>query len=316
MPTTDMTTVDDTVRQFIHAVRTLEQTFIGTTPPQEIKDAFAEGIQAAQLFDPAMINPMPIYRELRLQLGRYGVVFGPVDSHLPMPLRTPMLLATTMYPEGADREEAKTVATALAEASRLQRSRQTTGTTIGASSHATSGSSYNSEKAMATRHAQYVASRFAHKQFTGDYRQGQVWSESVSDFQSVARDFDLNADMRYKLLHNILGGDAKRYCPKNVQGHAASYNEAVAKMEAEYNSHSRQMQVKNYISSFRMHNLIVNLGTTEPNALAKTYSLIHKLAPMTPPSYRTDSAKVDFSRPPSFATRGRRKPSAARTTAG
>lgn len=55
---------------------------------------------------------------------------------------------------------------------------------------------------MATRHAQYVASRFAHKQFTGDYRHGQVWSESASDFQSVARHFALNADMRYKLLHN------------------------------------------------------------------------------------------------------------------
>eukprot|EP00170_Pyropia_yezoensis_P001848 contig_7856_g1852 len=153
MPTTDMTTVDDTVRQLIHAVRTLEQTFMGTTPPQEIKDAFAEGLQAAQLFDPAMANSMPFYRELRLQLGRDGVVFGSVDSHLPTPLRTPMLLSTTMYPEGADREEAKTLVTALADASRLQRSRQTTGTTGGASSHATSGSSYNSEKAMATRHA-------------------------------------------------------------------------------------------------------------------------------------------------------------------
>lgn len=49
---------------------------------------------------------MLTYQELRLQPGRYGVVFGPVDSHRATTLRTPMLLASTMYPEGADREEA------------------------------------------------------------------------------------------------------------------------------------------------------------------------------------------------------------------
>lgn len=256
MPTCDLVGLSDVERDFITTVRSLEQTFLSATNATVIKEAISECLPSAQLFHPAMANHLPYLRELRLQLNRYGASLGPVDNHLAGPLRTPMLLATSLYAEGEERDVAKQQATELAQAATAQRSRAAT---VSAGSPSNSGSGnggYHSEKAAADRHAQYVATRFLNRQFTGDHRNGQVWSEFVADYQSIARDFDLSADMRYKLLHNILSGDAKRYYLNNVQGHATTYTEAVAMMEAEYNSHARQMQVKNFLSTYRMHNLV------------------------------------------------------------
>lgn len=140
-----------------------------------------------------------------------------------------------------------------------------------------------------------MATRFrdSSAKFSGSSK--EVWSEFVSEYQSMSRDYNLSANQRFQFLHNILSGDAKRYYLNTIQGHARDYTEAVAMIESEYNPPVRQMQVKNLLSTHRMSALVA-AGQTQGAALAATYRLIMKMSPQVPISHRSDHHKVDWLR--------------------
>eukprot|EP00170_Pyropia_yezoensis_P001558 contig_6780_g1562 len=111
----------------------------------------------------------------------------------------------------------------------------------------------------------------------------------------MARDNHLSVEQRYPYLHYVLAGDAKRFYLNTVQGHATSSTEAVAMIEAEYNSAAKQMQVKNTLSNHKL-SAMVSAGKDVKTALADTYKMIVRLSPLVPQAYRSDANKLDFLR--------------------
>lgn len=119
--------------------------------------------------------------------------------------------------------------------------------------------------------------------------------EFVAEYQQVARDYDLNQQQGLQYLHNLLRGDAKRFFRDKVQPYAATFNQAVDSVNAEYNSIVRQNRVKNYLTSYRMSTLLAE-SKTETAALEQTYKTITKLAFQVPRAYQGDEHKVEFLR--------------------
>lgn len=141
--------------------------------------------------------------------------------------------------------------------------------------------------------AEYVYMSFDQpdKKFTGD--PDQFWADYEAEYRSVSRACDLSDKQRLLFLHNLLGGDAKRFYSSDVQDKASTYTEAVAMIEAHYNTDAKQKHAKFVLDHHRMSSLVA-AGLTEMDALAATYSLINKLAPRVPRHYHGDAFKVDF----------------------
>lgn len=256
----------------------------------------AESLGPEQLFDSEVAAVPGIYRALKQQLDRHGAALGLTPSHLSPHLRTRVLLAETVYPPGETRERAIDLARVVTPPrARMQPSHQLDGPGRGVDAAGVSGPAMAVAGASPDRVAHNVAMRFREPTSKFSGAAGQTWSEYVSEYQSMARDYELSPDQRFRFLHNILAGDAKRFYLNNVQGHAATFSEAVSMVEAEYNSQVKQMQVKNRLASHRM-SAHVAAGQTEAEALVSTYQLILRLAPQLPVSHRADPHKVDFLR--------------------
>lgn len=78
----------------------------------------------------------------------------------------------------------------------------------------------------------------------------------VADYLLMARDNHWTVEQRYQYLHYALAGNAKRFYLNTVQGHATTFSEAVAKIEAEDNSISKQMQSKIMLSKHRLSSFV------------------------------------------------------------
>ena len=78
---------------------------------------------------------------------------------------------------------------------------------------------------ISSKIAHNVAMRFRTEKFTGHI--GESWNEYVADYQQVAMDYNLGNQQKLQYLHNIMGGDAKRFYLNNVQPHVNTYPHAV-----------------------------------------------------------------------------------------
>lgn len=68
--------------------------------------------------------------------------------------------------------------------------------------------------------------------------------EYVPDYQQVARDYNLSFPQKLQFLHNLLRGDAKRFYLNSAGTHMNTFQQAVDRMDKEYNSVVRQNREK------------------------------------------------------------------------
>ena len=80
-----------------------------------------------------------------------------------------------------------------------------------------------------------------------------------------------------------------------MYGVVGSVQEAFLRMSEEYNTPTRQLAVKHQLSELRLSHFVTQ-GQTEKQALESVRSMITRLAPQLPPTYRADNHKVDFLR--------------------
>ncbi len=85
--------------------------------------------------------------------------------------------------------------------------------------------------------------RFRADKLIGDI--GESWNEYVAEYLHIARDSNLSNQQKLQNLHNIVGGDAKRFYLYVDLPNVSTFNHAVELIVHEYNSIVRQNRVKN-----------------------------------------------------------------------
>ncbi|KAK1863864.1 hypothetical protein I4F81_006418 [Pyropia yezoensis] len=113
---------------------------------------------------------------------------------------------------------------------------------------------------------------------------GESWSEDVTEYQQVARDYDLTAC-----------SICTTGCASTQRASSQTECTAVDMVGAEYNSIVRQDRVKNYLPGLRL-SAFVKDGTDILATLEKTYKTISELAPQVPRSHHGESYKFEFLR--------------------
>ena len=137
-----------------------------------------------------------------------------------------MILATTVYSDNEDTEAATVIVRAIISASRSRPTSTNEGTASSSQSNNQQQSSQvQSNDNVSSKIAHNVAMRFRTEKFTGDI--GESWNEHVAEYQQVAMDYNPGNQQKLQYLHNIMGGDAKRFYQNNVQPHVNTYAHAV-----------------------------------------------------------------------------------------
>ena len=131
------------------------------------------------------------------------------------------------------------------------------------------------------------------KKFSGTL--GECWNEYLNEYLFAANDYNLTASQKLSYLHHLLRDNAKRFYSRHVQGICASFAEAVAIMEKEYNSFSRQSRIANHLKMIRVKDFL-DKNNNMSDALEKLSAEISRLAPQGPPHYRTDMHKTEYLR--------------------
>ena len=121
------------------------------------------------------------------------------------------------------------------------------------------------------------------------------WMEIVDEYIQVCRDCALSQTQKLLYMHNLLSGDATRFFLDLVDGYATSYQQAICRIENEYNSSVRQARVQNYLNNLRISNFTAE-GLDKSAALCKIYKVVTKLSMQRPISNRGDDHRVAFLR--------------------
>lgn len=278
-------------RGIVASMRALEVEWTAQTTPAELRESMAQTFPPSVLFSPDVALMPVIYREIRKRLDRFGAALGVHSTR-----RIPTLLADRLYQDGPEKDVAMELATGIIHG-RLRGSVTAEGVadTNSVPAAAAAAGTVAAAPTPVDRLSFNISQRYRDiaTRFSGE--PDQVWSEFVQDYLLMARDNHLSVEQRYQYLHYVLAGDAKRFYLNTVQGHATTFTEAVAMIEAEYNSTAKQMQVKNTLSNHKLSSM-VTAGKDVKTALADTYKMIVRLSPLVPQAYRSDANKLDFLR--------------------
>ena len=131
------------------------------------------------------------------------------------------------------------------------------------------------------------------KKFSG--RIDENIAEYLSNYECIAIDYNLSEADKYRFLHNLFRGDAKRFFLDKIKPFVRSYNEAVKRMNQEFNSATKQEKILTQLRSLRITKLISST-TSASTALDTIYQTITKLTPQAPPSHRHDAHMLEFLR--------------------
>ena len=141
--------------------------------------------------------------------------------------------------------------------------------------------------------AHNIAMRFRQNSSNFTSGIGESWNEYIAEYLQVARDYDLNNQQKLLYLHDIIGGDAKRFYLDSVYPHVQTFNHAVEPIGREYNSSLRQNRVKNLLNTLRLKDKLGE-NQDEGEAVAMVYKIIAKLAPLFPTCHRGNAHKIEF----------------------
>jgi len=274
-------------RSLIYSVRFME-TELAANPnmtAEEIRAMTAEELPPGNMFDEEVALMSTLYKHLRDWLRDRGLDF---TAHAAR--RIPYQLANVVY-KGDDLADAHALSQEV-----VARSRQGGGGTTRATGVAAAASpAADPVPAKTDRAAHNVAMRYKDKSSKFSGTPDQAWHEYMAGYRQVMRDYDLPPELQLRLLHNLFGGEAKRYYDAHVDGAVATISEAFVKVSEEYNTPVRQTAVKNRLSALRVSQFTA-LGQSEKQALESIRSTITRFAPQLPLTHRADEHKVDFLR--------------------
>jgi hypothetical protein len=146
----------------------------------------------------------------------------------------------------------------------------------------------------ATRAAHNLGLRFKQVEDKYSGEMSECLSEKLSHYVTAADDYELTNEQRLRFLHNIFTGESLRFYDLNVKGKYTTFSTAVAAMEAEFNSPTRQNRAKNYLKTIRISKVQATERLSTTDALDRIGKLITSMLPQCPRSHRSEAHKVEF----------------------
>lgn len=139
----------------------------------------------------------------------------------------------------------------------------------------------------------YLSQRFKdnRNKYGGTY--DECWAEYLDAYNNIAIDHGLSDDQKFAHLHNLFKGDALEYYNSCIKHEAPNFQTACGMIDAYFNSHSRQMHVRNKLRTVRLSDFTKD-EPDDHKALTKLASHISKRHKQTPKSFRTECIKVEY----------------------
>lgn len=273
---------------FITSIRILQQN--QSLSGAHLKQSVAEMFPPASLFSKELCDLAVLHSSLRDFLDSRGANLQQHSSR-----RIMMTLATAVYDEPEDQQAAKEIVTDIISQGRRNRLASSRHQDTVSLSNLSSSAPESSTPSSSDRVAHNVAMRLkdTNSKFSGEL--GQSWMEYVDEYTQICRDYSLSPAQKLQYLHNLLHGDAKRFYLDKIDGYATGFQQAVAMVNEEYNSHVRQTRIKDYLNAIRVRSFM-NKGVSESDSLSKVYKLIVKLSRQAPQAFRGDANKVEYLR--------------------
>ena len=184
-----------------------------------MKAAFTEMYAPSSLFASAIRTLPAIYPALSNWLNEQGEALTSYSSH-----RIIMTLATTIYSDNEDTEAATAVVRLMITASRSRPS-DTNQAAAHSSQTNNEASQTQSGSAVASEITQNVTMRFLREKFTGNI--GESWNEHVAEYQQLYLGYNLGNQQKLQYLHDVMGGDFKRFYLNNCLPHVNTFSHAV-----------------------------------------------------------------------------------------
>jgi len=283
----DLTIMTPKQRALILSVRAIELDLAARTDttPEQIRELVAADVSPALLFDEEVSQLGPIYRHLRDWLKERSI-----DMEGQASRRIPYQLADTLYKDPQDTDAAR-------ELSRLVVSGRKGGNISGPSQAAGPATAVLAAPTSNLRHrtAHDVGMRYgnASQKFHGGA--DDALHEYLAGYLQICKDYNLTPEQQLLYLHNLFGGRAKRFYDLHVDGRVHSLAEAIAKMNEEYNTPTRQTDIKHRLAGLRVSTFVA-AGQTEKEALETVRTMIDRLSPQLAPVNRADENLVDYLR--------------------
>jgi len=123
----------------------------------------------------------------------------------------------------------------------------------------------------------------------------QWWTDFVSTYNLVCRDYALCPRLKLQFLHNLLTGAAKVFLLKKVLPVVSTYEDAVDHVHREHHPVVQQEQVKNDLCNPRV-SYLVGKGMTVDLALVEVYKRVSNRSRMVPAAYHFVEHRVAFLR--------------------
>lgn len=141
--------------------------------------------------------------------------------------------------------------------------------------------------------AHSIAQRFKRdERFTG--KLGEDINEFLSNYNEAALDYNLSQSQKFRYVHNLFDGEAKRFFRDQVFPQCDNYPSAAAQMIAEYNNITRQNRVRQYLQGISLTSIMEKESCDTSDGLEKLRNIITRFAPQGPRSYRSEEAKVEY----------------------
>ena len=142
----------------------------------------------------------------------------------------------------------------------------------------------------------YVNSYFTNKQFSGDL--SQSIELTLRDYRHCSVLYELDDQAMATNFSAALRGPARAFHLSNIKK-GMPFSDTERFMSAEYNSSSRQIQVRRNLDALRINGIMNEKGLcSEEDALKEIINRIETLVPQCPPAFRNDENKISFLRHP------------------
>jgi hypothetical protein len=146
----------------------------------------------------------------------------------------------------------------------------------------------------AARAAHNLGLRFKLVEDECSAKMSECLSEKLSHYMTASDDYELINEQRLRFLHNIFTGETLRFYDLQVKGKYTTFSTAVAAMEAEFSSPTRQNRAKNYLKTIRISKVQATERLSTTDALDRIRELITSMLPQCPRSHRNEAHKVEF----------------------